>query len=78
MWVKGATQWEDHSKMKKHKKNKNRQGSRKTVEEVGKTVEKIVIPKGTALIIEQTAMFKDAVEVFMLSLYSRCLSRCRL
>ena len=71
MWINGPTQLEDHRGGKKHKKNKRRQGSRKTVDE-------IVIPKGTALIIEQTAMFKDALEVFMLSLYRRCALRCRL
>ena len=80
MWINGPTQLEDHRGGKKHKKNNKRQGSRKTVEELDWVVEEmeIVIPKGTALIIEQTAMFKDAMEVFMLSLYSRCLLRCRL
>ena len=80
MWTNGPTQWEEHRIGKKHKKNTRRQGRRKTVEELYWVVEEmeIVIPKGTALIIEQTAMFKDAVEVFMLSLYRRCALRCRL
>ena len=73
MWLNGPTQWEEHLDGKKHNKNTRREGRRRTVEEM-----EIVIPKGTALIIEQTALFKDAVEVFMLSLYRRCLLRCRL
>ena len=73
MWLNGETQWVDHLGGKKHRKNTRPEDRRRTLDEM-----EIVIPKGTALIIEQTAMLKDAVEVFMLSLYRRCVLRCRL
>ena len=47
-----------------------------TVEKRKKIV--IVIPEATAFIIEQTAIYNDAIEVYMLSLYRRSLLGSRL
>ena len=75
-WLNGPTQWEDHRIGKKHKKNLKRQqgGSFKNAgKEKG-----IEIPKGTAFLIEQTAIYNDAVQVYTLDLYRRAALRARL
>ena len=82
MWIL-STQWDFHSAGRKHKKNDPTQKITQLEDPKNqkKTRQKrkgIVIPKNTALIIEQTAIHKDALEVFMLSLYSRALLRSRL
>ena len=77
MWLNGSTQWEDHKIGNKHKKNTCKPGQ----ERKGNTGEErkgIVIPEGTALIIEQTAIYNDAMEVYILSLLRRSLLRSRL
>ena len=83
MWLNGPTQWEDHRIGKKHKKNIWRQENGfpanskcgKKKKSTGKGVE---IPKGTAFLIEQSAIYDDAVKTFILSLYKRGLLRARL
>ena len=77
MWLNGSPQWEDHKIGHKHKKNTRKPGQ----ERKGNTGEErkgIVIPEGTALIIEQTAIYNDAMEVYILSLLRRSLLRSRL
>ena len=82
MWINGPTQWEDHKVGKKHRKNPTQKITQledpKNQEKTREKRKGIVIPKNTALIIEQTAIRKDALEGFMLSLYSRTLLRSRL
>ena len=82
MWLL-PTQWDFHSVGKNHKKTDPTQKMTQLEDPKNqkKTRQKrkgIVIPKNTALIIEQTAIHKDALEGFMLSLYSRTLLRSRL
>ena len=77
MWLNGSPQWGDHKIGHKHKKNTRKPGQ----ERKGNTGEErtgIVIPEGTALIIEQTAMYNDAVEAYILSLLRCNLLRSRL
>ena len=76
MWL-GSTQWQDHKIGRKHKKNRRKPGQ----ERKGNTGEErtgIVIPEGTALTIDQTAIYNDAIEVYILSLLRRSLLRSRL
>ena len=86
MWLNGPLQWEDHRIGKKHKKNILRKenglpvnskcGSKKKTS----TSKGVEIPKGTAFLIEQNAIYDDAVAVntYILSLYNRGLLRARL
>ena len=84
MWLNGSPQWGDHKIGHKHKKNtpKHKKNTHKPGQErKGNTGEErtgIVIPEGTALIIEQTAIYNDAIQVYILSLLRRSLLRSRL
>ena len=85
MWLNGSPQWEDHKIGYRHNKKKT-PGYKKNThkpgqERKGNTDEErtgIVIPEGTALIIEQTAIYNDAIQVYILSLLRRSLLRSRL
>ena len=83
MWL-GSTQWQDHKIGRKHKKNthKHKKNTHKPGQErKGNTGEErtgIVIPEGTALIIEQVAIWNDAIQAYILSLLRRSLLRSRL
>jgi hypothetical protein len=74
MWLNGPTQEEDHLIGKKHKKSLKRKmhGSQASA---SKGIE---IPAGTALLLEQEALWNDAVQHYMLSLYTRHLLRSNL
>ena len=70
MWLNGPAQMADHIIGKRHKRNKN--GKKKVP---SRSCKGIVIPKGTALLIEQNALWEDAVTDYMRQLYTRVLSR---
>ena len=53
MWLNGPTQWEDHKIGKKHKNHLKAKAEKRSA--------KVIIPTGTAIIIEQTAIY-NAVE----------------
>ena len=74
MWVRDV-QWQDHSIGRKHKKNLKRAHGEPDPEPKS---EGLVIPKATVLIIEQTAIYNDAVGRYVLSIYDRGLLRSRL
>ena len=73
----GATQFEDHILGKKHtqnsKKHKTNSKEKKRAKDKG-----IVIPKGTALLIEQSALVDDAVASYIRNLSLRSLLRSKL
>ena len=71
MWLNGPTQWQDHRIGKKHKKNS------KPKPEPEPQSTKLVISTGTVIIIEQTAIYNDAVRQYTSSLYKRGLLRSR-
>ena len=75
MWINGDVQWQDHSIGRKHKKNLKRTHGEPDPEPKSEGVE---IPKATVIIIEQTAIYNDAVGRYVLSLYDRGLLRSRL
>ena len=83
MWLSGPIQWEDHKIGKKHKKNMKRQ-QQESVSSLNNKFEKdindkgILIPKGTAILIEQNAIYEDAVKTYLLTLYKRVSGRARL
>ena len=61
-------QQQDHLDGKKHKNRKFKRGADKG----------IVVPSGTQIIIEQNALWNDAVATYVLSLYKRGALRSRL
>ena len=70
MGLNGLMQWEDHKIGRKHKKNlKPKEPEPKP---------KVIVPTGTVIIIEQTAIYYDAVQRYTLTLYERGLLRSRL
>ena len=69
MWLNGPSQWEDHKIGKKHKKNLKPKPEKRSA--------KVIVPTGTAIIIEQTAIYYDAVQRYTLTLYKRRLLRSR-
>ena len=81
MWLNGPLQWEDHKIGKKHKENIKRQES---VPSLNNNCEKdindkgILIPKGTSFLIEQNAIYEDAVKTYLVTLYKRGIWRARL
>ena len=68
MWLNGHAEWEDHKIGKKHKNNVNRRTGN---EKKGAKDKGIVIPEGTAKMIEQSALLDDAVRTYVRSLYDR-------
>ena len=76
-WLNGDDHWLDHSIGRKHKRHLKREHGKHSVGSKRKS-EGLVIPKGTAIIIEQTAIYNDAVSRYVLSLYDRALLRSRL
>ena len=77
MWLNGPTQWEDHKIGKKHKKHIQGAGpASATPKPKDKGIE---IPKATAALIEQAALWDDAViNRYCLSLYRRAALRSRI
>ena len=74
----GATQFEDHRIGKKHKKNGIAR-KRKGFEEKKRAKDKgIVIHKGTAVLIEQSALLDDAVGSYIRNLSLRAMLRSKL
>ena len=70
MWLQGHSMWEDHKKGKKHQDQKKGKPA--------KQAPKVIVPTGTVIIIEQTAIYNDAVQRYTLTLYKRALLRSRL
>ena len=64
----GMGQYNDHARSKKHRHNLNKRIGHERRDRRDK---KLVIPRGTALIIEQGAILRDAAEQYTLRLYSR-------
>ena len=80
MYLNGQTQWEDHQLSYKHRKatgasreNRTAKGNR-----TAGSSNRIAIPKSTAWVIEQSALYDDAVKQYMFSLYRRGLLRSRM
>ena len=71
MYLPDRNQWEDHKIGKKHKKNLRKGRSTPSRS-------KLVIPAGTAMILEQEALEADAVMQYTLSLYRRAALRANL
>ena len=74
MWMRDV-QWQDDSIGKKHKTNLKRAHGEPDPEPKS---EGLVIPQATVVIIEQTAIYNDAVGRYLLSLYDRGLLRSRI
>ena len=72
LYSNGEGHFDNHLQGKKHKKYTR---PRKKSSQISKG---IVIPKGTAIIIEQAALHADALSHYMLRLYSRAAFRSRL
>ena len=76
MMLNGMDQYNDHVLRKKHKHNlKLRDGDGRPRDRRDKG---LVIPRGTAIIIEQGVILRDATEQYMHRLYSNALLRSRL
>ena len=69
-WLQGHLMWEDHKIGKKHK--------RLLKGKPAKPAPKVIVPTGTVIIIEQTAIYNDAIQRYTLTLYKRGLLRSRL
>ena len=67
MGLNGRSMWEDHKRGHKHKKHLK-----------PKPAPKVIVPTGTINIIEQTAIYNDAIQRYTLTLYMRGLLRSRL
>ena len=68
--VNGREAWKDHKIGKRH---------RRLLEgKPAKPAPKVIVPTGTVIIIEQTAIYNDAVQRYTLTLYKRALLRSRL
>jgi len=76
MWLNGRIQYEDHCIGKKHRKNAKRIANPSTV--IEKRDKGVVVPRVTAIIIEQSAIFKDFTDNFLLPLYAKAAFRARL
>jgi hypothetical protein len=74
MWLNGPTQFSDHLIGKKHRKHR-KAGGRKQRPTRDKGIE---APPGTVFLVEQIALYKDAVSQYTLGLYSRALLRSRM
>ena len=70
MWTNGPEQFADHNNGKRHKNKVN--GKKKSS---SRSCKGISIPEGTAFLIEQTALWEDAVTDYIRQLYTRVLSR---
>ena len=68
--VNGPEAWEAHKIGKRH--NRLLKGK------PAKKAPKVIVPTGTVIIIEQTAIYNDAVQRYTLTLYKRALLRSRL
>ena len=77
MWLNGPTQWEDHKIGKKHKK-KNSKGAGSANATPTPKDKGIDIPIPTAALIEQSALWHDAVCTYCSSVYRRAALRSRL
>ena len=64
-------EYKQHCESRKHQKHLRR--NRTGILEKG-----VVIPPGTALIIEQTALWQDAAQQYLLTLYARAALKARL
>ena len=78
MLLNGATQFEDHKIGKKHKKNSIASTSTGFEEKKRAKDKGIVIPKGTAVLIEQSALLDDAVGSYIRNLSLRAMLRSML
>ena len=71
----GMGQYNDHARSKKHRHNLNKRIGH---EQRDRRDKGLVIPRGTAIIIEQGAILSDATEQYMQRLYANALLRSRL
>ena len=76
MWLNGRTQYEDHRIGKKHRKNAKRIANPSA--DIEKRDKGVVVTRGKAIIIEQSAIFKDFTDNYMFSLYAKGAFRARL
>ena len=77
MWLNGPTQWEDHKWGKKHKKNLQRKQPRKRRHRSKPEQQKIKVPPGTVVLLEQRALMADieCCVAYVRFLYGRIASR---
>ena len=75
MWLNGMGQYNDHVLRKKHRNNLNKRVGH---EQRDRRDKGLVIPRGTAVLIEQGAILSDATEQYMQRLYANALLRSRL
>ena len=76
-YVNGLTGLEAHLQSRQHRK-KAKGESLTSHATTGEKGEGIVIPKSTAFVIQQSALFDDARKQYMFSLYERSLLRARM
>ena len=77
-WLNGLAAFEDHTIGKKHRKNSRAQNMTGFEEEKRAKDKGIVIPKGTAVLIEQSALLDDAVGSYIRNLSLRAMLRSKL
>jgi hypothetical protein len=77
-WLADDLQAADHNIGKKHNKNVKRHMRGSHARESTHKSKGVEIPAGTALVLEQEALWNDAVQHYMLSLYTRHLLRSNL
>ena len=75
MWLNGPTQFSDHLIGRKHRKNRKARDEKQPCPTRDKGIE---APPGTVFLVEQVALYKDAVSQYTLGLYSRALLRSRM
>ena len=78
MWLNGRIQYEDHCIGKKHRKNVKRIANPSKVILKIERDKGVVAPRVTTIIIDQSAIFKDSKDHFMLSLYAKAALRARM
>ena len=75
MWLNGMDEYNDHVLRKKHRNNLNKRVGH---EQRDRRDKGLVIPRGTAIIIEQDAILRDATMQYLHRLYSNALLRARM
>ena len=76
MWLNCRIQYEDHRIGKKHRNNAKRIVNPSA--DFENRDKGVVVPRGKAIIIEQSAIFKDFADNYMFSLYAKAAFRARL
>lgn len=75
MFVNQQAQWEEHLNGRKHRKKFNRQSKGAAAGNKNKGID---VPSGTVLLLEQTALWQDAVTHYLSTLFARAALKSRL